>query len=69
MNMGIAHKYHNVAHDEAAALIKKIRDLMRRTKQEKEFTAWLKTVRGKHKAKRNFMQRLDRVREGLIGSH
>lgn len=58
---GVVEQKNNRAYDEAAALVRKIRDLMRRTKQEKEFAAWLEAVRGKHKAKRNFMQRLDKV--------
>lgn len=57
----IVHQGNNRAYDEAAALVGKIRDLMQRTKQEKEFTEWLETVRVKHKAKRNFMQRLDKL--------
>lgn len=59
---GIVEQKNNRAYDEAAALIKKIRGLMRRTKQEKEFAAWLEAVRIRHKAKRNFMQRLDAIR-------
>ncbi len=55
----IVNQANNRAYDEAAALVRKIRDLMRRTKQEQEFTAWLDAVRARHKAKRNFMQRLD----------
>lgn len=52
----------NRAYDQAAALVAKVRDLMRRMKREKEFAVWLEAVRGKHKAKRNFMQRLDAIR-------
>lgn len=55
----IVHQGNNHAYDEAAALVRKIHDLMRRTNQENEFAAWLETVRTRHKAKRNFMQRLD----------
>jgi uncharacterized Zn finger protein len=58
---GIVQQGNNRAYDEAAALIRRIRELMRRTKQEKEFAAWLEAVRIRHKAKRNFMQRLDKV--------
>jgi uncharacterized Zn finger protein len=48
-------------YDEAAALVKKIRNLMQRTNDERGFAAWLDAVRVKHKAKRNFMQRLEKV--------
>ena len=58
---GIVEQKHNRAYDEAAALVGKIRDLMRRTQQEQEFAVWLDAVRAKHKAKRNFMQRLDKA--------
>jgi uncharacterized Zn finger protein len=58
---GIVEQKNNRAYDEAAALVAKVRDLMRRTRQEKEFAAWLETVRTKHKAKRNFMQRLEKI--------
>lgn len=51
----------NRAYDEAAALVTKIRSLMQRTGQEQDFAAWLAAVRLKHKAKRNFMQRLDKA--------
>lgn len=56
---GIMKQANKHAYDQAAALVAKIRKLMQRAKQEKEFAAWLDTVRLKHKAKRNFMQRLD----------
>jgi len=57
----IVQQANNRAYDEAAALVGKIRDLMQRTNQENEFTRWLDAVRTRHKAKRNFMQRLDKV--------
>lgn len=57
----IVNRKNNNAYDEGAALVAKVRDLMQRTKQEKEFAAWLDTVRVRHKAKRNFMQRLDDI--------
>ncbi|MHB1530373.1 MAG: SWIM zinc finger family protein [Acidiferrobacteraceae bacterium] len=57
---GIVKQANKRAYDQAAALVAKIRTLMQRAKQEEEFAAWLDTVRLKHKAKRNFMQRLDR---------
>jgi len=58
----IVKQANNRAYDEAAALVARVRDLMRRTKQEKEFAAWLEAVRIKHKAKRNFISRLDTIR-------
>ncbi len=62
----IVKQANNRAYDEAAALVTRIRDLMRRTKQEKEFADWLEDVRARHKAKRNFMQRLTQyIREPL----
>lgn len=63
----IVNQANNRAYDEAAALVARIRDLMRRTKQEKEFAAWLEAVRAKHKAKRNFMQRLDKLNTAKTG--
>ena len=57
----IVKQSNNRAYDEAAALVKKVRSLMRRTEQEKEFAAWLDAARVKHKATRNFMQRLDAI--------
>lgn len=57
----IVDRKNNDAYDEAAALVNKIRDLMQRTTQEKEFADWIETVRIKHKAKRNFMQRLEKM--------
>lgn len=58
---GIVERKNNDAYDDGAELVGKIRTLMRRMKQEKEFAAWLADVRARHKAKRNFMQRLDRI--------
>ena len=58
---GIVQQGNNRAYDQAAALVGKIRDLMRRTKQEKEFATWIESVRTRHKAKRNFMQRIGRI--------
>lgn len=48
----------NQAYDEAAALIKKIGGLMKRTGKKQEFAAWTESLRTKHKAKRNFMARM-----------
>lgn len=61
---GIVNRKNNDAYDEAAKLVARVYDLMRRIEQEHEFAAWLDAVRVRHKAKRNFMQRLDEaVRE------
>lgn len=57
----IGHK-HNRAYDEAAKLAGKIKALMARAGQDKEFSAWLDELRAKHKAKRNFMQRIEGLR-------
>ncbi len=61
----IVKQANNRAYDEAAALVGRIRDLMWRMKQEKEFADWLEDVRARHKAKRNFMQRLDKVTDSV----
>lgn len=57
----IVERKNNDAYDEATELIGKIGALMKRVGQQREFAAWLDAMRVKHKAKRNFMQRLDRV--------
>ncbi len=51
----------NSAYDHAASLVAKIQGLMQRVSQEAEFVAWLQSVRAAHKAKRNFLERLDKV--------
>ncbi len=51
----------NRAYDEAADLVAKIRTLMHRAGEAKPFADWLEAVKRKHKAKRNFMQRLGRA--------
>lgn len=51
----------NDAYDQAAELVGKVRELMRRAKQESEFEGWLGDVRATHKAKRNFMSRLQAI--------
>lgn len=65
----IVKQANNRAYDEAAALVAKVRGLMRRTKQEREFAMWLEAVRATHKAKRNFMQRLDKTMGTSSGRH
>lgn len=56
---GIVNQTNNRAYDEAAELAGKINALMQRAGQKEEFTAWLEALRLKHKAKRNFMQRIE----------
>lgn len=51
----------NEAYDRGAAIVKTVHQLMQRSKQTNEFNVWLAGVRAEHKAKRNFMQRLDAV--------
>lgn len=51
----------NHAYDEAAGIVRCIRDLMTRTGKGADFTPYLDTLRKQHKAKRNFMQRLEGV--------
>jgi len=50
----------NGAYDEAAELVGMIGKLMKRIGKDKELAAWLGELRAKHKAKRNFMRRLER---------
>ncbi|MGH8679788.1 MAG: SWIM zinc finger family protein [Burkholderiales bacterium] len=47
------------AYDQAADLVRRIRDLMTRTGKHPDFSPYLDVLRTQHKAKRNFMQRLD----------
>jgi uncharacterized Zn finger protein len=54
----IVSRTNNAAYDEAAKLAARIRALMKRAGKEKECAEWLDTLRARHKAKRNFMQRL-----------
>ena len=49
------------AYFEAAQLIARLCKLMHATKREQEYTTWLAGVRLRHKAKRNFIQELDRL--------
>lgn len=48
----------NQAYDEAAELVATIKTLMERTGKKRQFGDWLADVKARHKAKRNFMQRL-----------
>jgi len=52
----------NRAYDEAADLVRHIRKLMNQLHREEEFLPWLDTVRRRHKAKSNFMKRLEGIR-------
>lgn len=47
------------AYDEAVALAGKIKALMVRAEKKVEFASWLEALRVKHKAKRNFMKRVE----------
>lgn len=49
---------HNQAYDDAAKLVATVEALMERTGKAKEFGDWLAELKAKHRAKRNFMQRL-----------
>lgn len=52
----------NRAYDEAAELVGRIKALMERAGQREEFRGWLEALRAEHKAKRNFMKRIERLR-------
>lgn len=51
----------NDAYDRAAELTARIRRLMRKADEQSDFEQFLADLRKRHKAKRNFMQRLDGV--------
>jgi uncharacterized Zn finger protein len=51
----------NNAYDEAADIVRRIRDLKTGTGKGADFAPYLETLRTQHKAKRNFMQRLEAV--------
>jgi hypothetical protein len=53
----------NNAYDEAADIVRRIRDLMTGTGKSTDFAPYVETLRTQYKAKRNFMQRLDGVAE------
>ncbi len=54
----------NEAYREAAALIRRIRTLMKRLGQNDKFADYLASIRATHKRKRNFMTMLDRIIPG-----
>lgn len=51
----------NRAYDEAAALIARVEALMRRTGRQQAYAVWLDGIRARHKAKRNFIARIERL--------
>lgn len=57
----IVSRTNNAAYDDAAKLASRIGALMQRARQEDNFREWLDALRARHKAKRNFMGRLDKV--------
>jgi uncharacterized Zn finger protein len=57
----IVGRANNSAYDEAAELVGTIKKLMQRMGKAREFTTWLGELRTRHKAKRNLMQRLERL--------
>lgn len=57
----IVNRAGNPAYDEAAKLARRICGLMKCAGQEKECGEWLDALRARHKAKRNFMKRLEGV--------
>lgn len=59
---GIIDHKNNRAYDKAAELAGKIKALMQRAGEKEEFATWLEALREKHKAKRNFMQRIERLK-------
>jgi uncharacterized Zn finger protein len=58
----LANRKNNDAYREAADLLRRICDLMKRLGQENEFGKYLTSVRVAHKPKRNFMAMLDRMK-------
>ncbi|TAK85426.1 MAG: hypothetical protein EPO20_10400 [Betaproteobacteria bacterium] len=58
---GSVNQTNNRAYDEAAALAGKIKALMQRAGETEEFVEWLGALREKHKAKRNFMKRIEGI--------
>jgi len=54
----------NQAYDRAADLVRRIRDLLARTGKATDIAPYLDTLRQQHKAKRNFMQRLEGIAAG-----
>lgn len=57
----------NNAYDEAAGIVRRIRDLMTSTGKGAEFAPYLDALRVQHKVKRNFIQRLDKIAKEKTG--
>jgi len=57
----IVNRRNNDAYREAADLLRKVRDLLKRLGQKGEFAEYLAAVRQTHKPKRNFVAMLDRM--------
>lgn len=49
------------AYEDATKLVQRVRDLLAGAGRSAEFASWLDGLRARHKAKRNFMKRLDRL--------
>jgi len=60
VNLTVSHTYNN-AYREVVGLIKKIRKLMKRTGDDKEFKQYIADIRTEFKRKRNFMAMLDKA--------
>lgn len=58
----------NQAYDQAGDLLRRMRALMLRTGKSAEFGPYLDSLRLRHKAKRNFMRRLESVAAGKAGA-
>ena len=63
----IVQQTNNDAYDRAIELARRVRDLIKRVGKDGEFAAWIGALRVRHKAKRNFLQRLDRLVSGRRG--
>jgi uncharacterized Zn finger protein len=57
----IVEQTNNRAYREAILLIKKIRELMKRSGREKEFVQYVSSLKAKYNRKRNFMKMLNRL--------
>jgi uncharacterized Zn finger protein len=57
----LVERANNHAYDEAAGLAGTIRELMSRSGGEAAFPGWITALKAKHKAKRNFVKRLDSI--------
>ena len=59
---GIIDVRQNPAYDDAAELVERIKALMDRAGEGWAFAEWLEALRKEHKAKRNFMKRIEGLR-------